>query len=125
MYTHNSPRIHPDHAQMESFIPEVRLSIVFASYILDCSFFFFFNDPAPPKFYPLPLHDALPISTQRRHRSPRPSGPERTPNRPAETAPPAVASAQPSGSARAPPSWRTRPAGRQGPGMPQIGRAHV
>src|SRR5258707_1917448 len=24
-------------------------------------FFFFFNDPAPPEFYPLPLHDALPI----------------------------------------------------------------
>src|SRR5256886_394460 len=26
------------------------------------TFFFFFNDPAPPKIYPLPLHDALPIS---------------------------------------------------------------
>src|SRR5260370_25027468 len=25
-------------------------------------FFFFLNDPAPPEFYPLPLHDALPIS---------------------------------------------------------------
>src|ERR1039457_1720637 len=24
--------------------------------------FFFFNDTAPPKIYPLPLHDALPIS---------------------------------------------------------------
>src|ERR1035438_8926166 len=24
--------------------------------------FFFFNDPAPPEIYPLPLHDALPIS---------------------------------------------------------------
>src|SRR2546430_12916119 len=24
-------------------------------------FFFFFNDPAPPKIYPLSLHDALPI----------------------------------------------------------------
>src|SRR2546421_620717 len=23
--------------------------------------FFFFNDPAPPEIYPLPLHDALPI----------------------------------------------------------------
>src|SRR4051795_11229674 len=23
--------------------------------------FFFFNDPAPPEFYPFPLHDALPI----------------------------------------------------------------
>src|SRR3989449_5008724 len=29
--------------------------------------FFFFNDPAPPEIYPLPLHDALPIS-------PRPCG---------------------------------------------------
>src|SRR5260221_14675803 len=26
------------------------------------SFFFFFNDPAPPEIYPLPLPDALPIS---------------------------------------------------------------
>src|SRR5256885_7055667 len=26
------------------------------------SFFFFFKDPAPPEFSPLPLHDALPIS---------------------------------------------------------------
>src|SRR5256886_14476728 len=25
------------------------------------SFFFFLNDPAPTEFYPLPLHDALPI----------------------------------------------------------------
>src|SRR5258707_12093789 len=25
------------------------------------SFFFFFNDTAPPEIYPLPLHDALPI----------------------------------------------------------------
>src|ERR1022692_3819261 len=25
------------------------------------SFFFFFNDPAPPEIYPLPLPDALPI----------------------------------------------------------------
>src|SRR3989440_12781342 len=25
-------------------------------------FFFFFNDPATPEIYPLPLHDALPIS---------------------------------------------------------------
>src|SRR5256885_13115910 len=24
--------------------------------------FFFLNDPPPPEFYPLPLHDALPIS---------------------------------------------------------------
>src|SRR2546428_10412800 len=28
------------------------------------SSFFFFNDPAPPEIYPLPLHDALPISMQ-------------------------------------------------------------
>src|SRR5256885_15968527 len=36
------------------------------SLISDCSllfsFFFFFNDPATPDIYPLPLHDALPIS---------------------------------------------------------------
>src|SRR5258708_11211104 len=28
--------------------------------------FFFFNDPAPTETYPLPLHDALPISRRRR-----------------------------------------------------------
>src|SRR5256886_9926196 len=28
------------------------------------SFFFFFNDTAPPEIYPLSLHDALPISAQ-------------------------------------------------------------
>src|SRR2546425_8767758 len=27
-------------------------------------FFFFFNDPAPPEIYTLPLHDALPISAR-------------------------------------------------------------
>src|SRR2546427_3793083 len=27
-----------------------------------CFFFFFFNDTAPTDIYPLPLHDALPIS---------------------------------------------------------------
>src|SRR2546430_10972593 len=27
--------------------------------------FFFLNDPATPEIYPLPLHDALPISFQR------------------------------------------------------------
>src|SRR5256885_16504135 len=31
-------------------------------YTFDLSSFFFFNDPAPPEFYTLPLHDALPIS---------------------------------------------------------------
>src|SRR2546429_6999788 len=29
------------------------------------SFFFFFNDPAPPDIYPLPLPDALPIYVPR------------------------------------------------------------
>src|SRR2546430_17088960 len=29
------------------------------------TFFFFFNDPAPPEIYPLSLHDALPISFER------------------------------------------------------------
>src|SRR2546429_6302105 len=28
-------------------------------------FFFFLNDTPTPEFYPLPLHDALPISTSR------------------------------------------------------------
>src|SRR2546430_14847204 len=30
------------------------------------SLFFFFNDPAPPEIYTLPLHDALPISRRAR-----------------------------------------------------------
>src|SRR3712207_7285817 len=34
-----------------------------------CSLFFFFNDTAPPEIYPLPLHDALPISTKAATRS--------------------------------------------------------
>src|SRR6202035_6110864 len=29
-------------------------------------FFFFLNDPAPTEIYPLPLHDALPISLWKR-----------------------------------------------------------
>src|ERR1039457_4146756 len=29
--------------------------------------FFFFNDPATPEFYPLPLHDAFPIYLCRRY----------------------------------------------------------
>src|SRR3989441_11043854 len=34
-------------------------------HLVPCSFFFFFfNDPAPPEIYPLPLHDALPIWTR-------------------------------------------------------------
>src|ERR1035438_1087635 len=33
------------------------------------SYFFFFNDPAPPEIYTLPLHDAFPIyaTTSRRN----------------------------------------------------------
>src|SRR5256885_17011315 len=39
-------------------------SFVFVLFIMFISFFFFFffNDPATPEIYPLPLHDALPIS---------------------------------------------------------------
>src|SRR3989440_473260 len=36
------------------FIPSLLFSFLF--------FFFFFNDTAPTEIYPLPLHDALPIS---------------------------------------------------------------
>src|SRR3989337_2144019 len=46
-------------------LPVCRLAVVFFF------FFFFFNDTATPEIYPLPLHDALPISLlrggQRRH----------------------------------------------------------
>src|SRR2546422_5781746 len=55
--------------------------------------FFFFNDPAPTEFYPLSLHDALPIS------------PEATsPVRPT----PSYAR---SDGLQTPPSWRARPIG--------------
>src|SRR2546425_11930411 len=39
-------------------------------------FFFFFNDTATTEIYPLPLHDALPISAQGapRHINPLPEG---------------------------------------------------
>src|SRR2546421_12236748 len=36
-------------------------SFLYACWLIFRSFFFFFNDPAPPEIYPLPLHDALPI----------------------------------------------------------------
>src|SRR5256885_15869133 len=46
-------------------------------------FFFFFNDPAPPETYPLPLHDALPIFPPQPHcraaRGGRPAGPQDRP----------------------------------------------
>src|SRR5256885_4922703 len=34
-------------------------------------FFFFFKDPAPTEFYPLPLHAALPISSNEVTQGPR------------------------------------------------------
>src|SRR2546425_12705407 len=50
-------------------IPLVQLPFTVHSVFVQCtsstaiSFFFFFNDTAPPEIYPLPLHDALPISS--------------------------------------------------------------
>src|SRR2546429_7663630 len=41
-------------------LPFLSFSHVFP--LLNISFFFFFNDTAPTEFYPLSLHDALPIS---------------------------------------------------------------
>src|SRR3989304_4645965 len=35
---------------------------------------FFFNDPATPEIYPLPLHDALPISPRSPRRGPKRGG---------------------------------------------------
>src|SRR2546428_10860887 len=35
-------------------------------------FFFFLNDTAPPEISPLPLHDALPISSEQKSASPEP-----------------------------------------------------
>src|SRR2546422_8164672 len=52
------------------------------------SFFFFFNDTAPPEIYPLSLPDALPISRRRdrphrRSTAPRPTRPRIQVRRPA------------------------------------------
>src|SRR2546430_14529911 len=38
------------------------LCSLFVSDVFFFFFFFFFNDPATTEIYPLPLHDALPIS---------------------------------------------------------------
>src|SRR3712207_8250607 len=40
-------------------------------------FFFFFNNPATPEIYTLPLHDALPIGSERDRRRVRPAAAER------------------------------------------------
>src|ERR1035441_11106097 len=41
------------------------LSLVVSWYVVGSfAFFFFFNDTPPPEFYPLSLHDALPISAR-------------------------------------------------------------
>src|SRR3989440_7792605 len=45
------------------------LSVLYLSCcFFSISFFFFFNDTAPPEIYPLSLHDALPISPEASHR---------------------------------------------------------
>src|SRR5256885_10916944 len=67
-------------------------------------FFFFFKDTAPPEIYPLPLHDALPISASR---PPWPSRPGSSARRP--PCPPRPASAT---TARRP---RSRAAARPAP----------
>src|SRR3989449_8661853 len=43
-----------------------------SSHPITIFFFFFFNDTAPTEFYPLPLHDALPIPVRPRGPPPRP-----------------------------------------------------
>src|SRR5256885_8990304 len=44
------------------FVSELQFYLLSASYVrVVATFFFFLNDPAPPEFYPLSLHDALPI----------------------------------------------------------------
>src|SRR6266567_8792893 len=44
---------------------------ILSTFVLSYFFFFFFNDTATTEIYTLSLHDALPISTCRRCRSPR------------------------------------------------------
>src|SRR2546430_17172881 len=55
--------MHPLNKVPKPMYQKVTLSAIF---LFDCPyiffFFFFLNDPAPPEFYPLPLHDAFPIS---------------------------------------------------------------
>src|SRR2546429_7806148 len=90
------------------------------------SFFFFFNDPAPPDISPLPLHDALPIFSP-------PFRPAVPPRRSFVTAGPAPEVTEGSGTDRAAP-----PRGAPGRRCPlaapdllprrileKIGRAHV
>src|SRR2546425_9001637 len=43
-------------------LPSILLILSSPSLLPTCSFFFFFNDPAPTEIYPLPLPDPLPIS---------------------------------------------------------------
>src|SRR5256885_15945877 len=63
------------------------------------SLFFFLNDPAPPKIYPLPLHAALPIKknpTSPPGASPEPPGQQQPGGSPQATAP-AAGSGKPTG----------------------------
>src|SRR3954449_3850950 len=60
----------PPHRRTEAVEPPAVLGVLA----------FFFKDPAPPEIYPLPLHDALPISARaasrhRRRRHPPPPPP--------------------------------------------------
>src|SRR2546430_14784320 len=89
-------------------------------------FFFFLNDPPPPELYPLPLHDALPISPTRPRTSPsRARCPPQCPKRlrrgareqPRRNPPLLVLDA-----ALRP---NLRSIDRLRPGAAQIGRAHV
>src|SRR6266404_9442835 len=52
----------------------MNLSLLFLAGIFSLSFYliFFFNDTATTEIYTLSLHDALPISTPRPRRAPRP-----------------------------------------------------
>src|SRR2546421_11628574 len=92
--------------------------------------FFFFNDPAPPESYPLPLHASLPIPgspppalpppTDRRARS-SPADPERHRYReplPPPTATPGTATLRQPRTATEFPRHRSRE-------LREIGRAHV
>src|ERR1022692_2269700 len=64
-------------------------------------FFFFFNDTAPTEFYPLPLHDALPISAP--EASAGASTPCRSGTTPLAAPPRSAASSSPCSTS---PTWR-------------------
>src|SRR2546422_10842356 len=103
---------------------------LFSLFLFTMVFFFFLNDTAPTEIYPLPLHDALPISSW--GSTPPGTGPFCCARISATTASGSPGcfrtTSRPGAPARAGPPCRTTMSWKQ-PGEPEavveIGRAHV